>query len=238
MRNSERFVQAYNRIEQCLRSLRGGQRDSGFRQLVDQTARHSALVRRYRRQLKEFAELRNAIVHDTVDSYVIAEPNDRAVRDIELIADRLTQPPQVDSLFAREVTTFTPDTSLADALQTLAANNFSQAPIYEHGRCLGLLSATSIAEWLSQQPPQRPVLLNKLTLRDLLKTITRQEDWATVERTASIADVLELFRRFEQRGLHLKVVLLTESGSADQRPLGVITMSDLPSIYAILDGEE
>lgn len=53
----------------------------------------NSLVKRYSEDLLEFAELRNAIVHNKVElTHAIAEPHDSIVDKIETIQEELAHP--------------------------------------------------------------------------------------------------------------------------------------------------
>jgi len=73
-------------------------------------------VRRFREDLREFADLRNAIVHDRMHDEVIAEPNSWAVERIGMIANLLTAPPAVIPLFEKRVFTVDEEQSLGEAV--------------------------------------------------------------------------------------------------------------------------
>ena len=53
--------------------------------------------------MKEYGDLRNAIVHDRADGKVIAEPNDDVVVQIEKIAALLLEPRRLYRFFRKKV---------------------------------------------------------------------------------------------------------------------------------------
>jgi hypothetical protein len=86
MKNSERFLNAFVAIEKYLQNKCGLNQWETFSQLIFVASKSMPEVRRYRYDLREYGELRNAIVHDyRGDGYVIAEPNTIAVESIEKI---------------------------------------------------------------------------------------------------------------------------------------------------------
>ena len=75
--NGDRFEAAYNRIDALLRKKVNGARDLSFSAIVQDAARKDATVRANRENLLEYAELRNAIVHDRGKTPVLlADPRD------------------------------------------------------------------------------------------------------------------------------------------------------------------
>ena len=80
MKNSERFLNAFSKIEKYIRKLIAGDRRATFYALVDDASKKNSAVNTYRTDLKEFADLRNAIVHERTDGHVSAEPRDDTVQ--------------------------------------------------------------------------------------------------------------------------------------------------------------
>lgn len=105
-------------------------------------------MRRYRDDLKEFADLRNAVVHERGGGQPIVEPNDWAVARIRAIAEHLMSPPRVLPQFQTSVVTLTPAT-IGEAVVIMHERSFSRIPIYEHTQFMGLLTSNTIARWLS-----------------------------------------------------------------------------------------
>lgn len=76
MRNSDRFLTAFNRIDHAMKDIVGAKDFIAFYRLIDQAKKKSPLVRKYEDDLRSYADLRNAIVHNrTSMDYVIAEPH-------------------------------------------------------------------------------------------------------------------------------------------------------------------
>jgi len=63
MSNSDRFLQAFTTIEQYLRKKSGLGRDSSFPELVKAVSKSNPVIRNREDDLRQFAELRNAMVH-------------------------------------------------------------------------------------------------------------------------------------------------------------------------------
>ena len=89
VKNSDRFIVAYNRIEKILAEKADSNDYSPFYRLIDKVKITNSVVRKYEDDLREFGDLRNAIVHSRTDvDYVIAEPHDEIVEHIELIEEK------------------------------------------------------------------------------------------------------------------------------------------------------
>ena len=94
--NSDRFLVAFSRIEQSLRKMTKSSKQDSFGTLLDRAT--STTIRRFSNDLREFAELRNAIVHERGGGYEIAEPHPETVHRLEEIEQLISQPPVVESL--------------------------------------------------------------------------------------------------------------------------------------------
>src|SRR5699024_11877381 len=85
-----------------------------------QTCALPIFLKRYRDDLLEFAELRNAIVHNRIDTdYAIAEPHLSVVESIEAIEQEITEPKKVYPLFSRKVIIFQESDSLRELLTVI-----------------------------------------------------------------------------------------------------------------------
>jgi hypothetical protein len=101
MKNSENFLHTFNKIEHWLRKATNAKKSDSFYLLVERAKKRSPAVKQYEIDLKEFADLRNAIVHERTNGHLIAEPHEETVNQLEKIATRLTAPPLVFPMFKR-----------------------------------------------------------------------------------------------------------------------------------------
>ncbi len=234
MNNSDTFLRSFTTIEKWLRSVTGLERNVRFYQLVDRASEHRQDVKRYRDDLKEFADLRNAIVHERTDGHTIAEPNSRAVGDIKRLESLLLSPPKVLPAFQRKVATAEASWPIAKAVSLMATRAFSQLPVIRNGKFEGLLTANTIARWLGYHVDDKLVALDETTIAEVLRYTEVAENHQFVGREASLFDILASFDRFEAKGLPLDAVLITQHGKSGEAFLGVIALYDVPKILGML----
>ena len=129
MDTSTAFLATFATIEKWLRRTANEDRSATFYQLVDRVAAKNRAVARYCNDLKEYADLRNAIIHERTDGHVIAEPNARAVADFERLCSTLLNPPTVIPMFQLSVKTLTTKDSVGEAITIMRDGSFSQLPI-------------------------------------------------------------------------------------------------------------
>jgi CBS domain-containing protein len=228
MSNSERFLRAYNAIDNHLRRKLRLERHRGFPSVVDIAAKKLKEVRRYRDDLKEYGQLRNAIVHEnTEDEHAIAEPHDDVTERIERMAELIIRPPRVFPLFKKDVFRLSPDDPIQRAVAVMYRNNYSQIPLYEDDRFYGLLSAVTVARWLGGSDDETTFNLQRTTIKDVYRYTEEKEIHAFLPRDATVAEAISRFEESQRRKKRLTAILITENGEPHETVLGIMTSGDL-----------
>lgn len=107
----------------------------------------------------------------------------------------------------------------------------SKLPVYAQGGYHGLLTTERVVRWMMEcQENRRPL---KGRVSDCLNTRDRKERVLFVERSADVARVQEMFESSLHRGISVSAILITENGSPHQKPIGIITVADLPMLYEL-----
>lgn len=191
MANSDTFLDAFASIEKHLRRRCGVNEKVpfSFYQLVDEAAKSLPEVRRYRDDLKEYADLRNAIVHERSDGHVIAEPNGKAVKGIERLASLILKPPTVVPLFQSQVFMLNTSDTIGTAVKLMVEHSFSQIPVIETDHIAGLLTANTIARWLGANVGEDIFSLNATTIADVLRYTEDAENHVFVSRNTTLRSV-------------------------------------------------
>ncbi len=128
MTPSNRFLSAFNRIEKQLKRMIGKDNIPFFGMLKHGS--NNAVIRRHTVELKEFADLRNAITHERTDpSFVIAEPHETTVVRIEAIANLLEAPPLVSPKFLLKVISLDAADPISKALTYISKNKCVTIPL-------------------------------------------------------------------------------------------------------------
>jgi predicted transcriptional regulator len=228
-----RFLDAYAEIEQYLRRKLKADISESFVALVRAASRSDPAVGRFGDDLREYAELRNAIVHQRApDAHAIAEPYLSVVVDIERIRDRLLKPPALSAFAAHPVVVCGLSEHVGVAAMRMRDGDFSQVPIYDESRFVGLLTAETVARWMAQELRENDGLLADVRVAEVLPHAESTENVSFLPRTATVYDGLQAFDSFLSAGLHLNAIVLTESGAPDQGPLGIVTIADVPRVLA------
>ncbi|MFW9940471.1 MAG: CBS domain-containing protein [Candidatus Thorarchaeota archaeon] len=235
MLNSELFLTAFNKIEKYLRRITEKDKGTKFYNMVDIASRSSPMVKHFKIDLKEFADLRNAIVHERTDEHVLAEPNDRVVIEIENIFLQLTNPPKIIPTFKTDVYSLNENDFVANAVEHMYKNDFSQIPIYMNNGQMKLLTNNTISRWLGACVEDDVFSLYEIKIKDVLKYSEENENFRFMDRNRNYFEVLEQFNSFEKNGKRLEAILITHSGKKSEKLLGIITIWDLTKIYQNLN---
>lgn len=231
VRNSDRFITAYNRIEKELAKKVGEDSFLPFYRLIDQAKIKNSVARNYEEDLREFGDLRNAIVHHRTDvDYVIAEPHDEIVELIELIDQKVSNPLNVGALFGCKVHLLETTDPLTKALELMRDNKFGQLPVYENGKFKGLITSAGITYWLAGHSTENSISQEIPTLSDVYNYEKHKESFVFVERNLSVYEAEDYFKRAITKGRRLEALLITENAKDDEELIGIITPYDLLKI--------
>lgn len=157
MTSAARFIAAFNDVENHLRDVLAASPGASFKSMLDDYASQHRLPARHKTALETFARLRNAISHGRYNNGLpIADPRPDALEEIELIRDLLVSPPlALEAIYGPPGPPPPAVVALQDpisvALTLVRDHDYSQLPIYDGDLYLGLLTANTIARWLSQQ---------------------------------------------------------------------------------------
>ncbi len=231
MKNSERFLNAFNAIESHLSHTTELGPTATFHELMEKSRFHSHVIQSYRDDLRDFADLRNLLVHKRVGDHLMAEPTDEAVARLEHISKALLEPPKIIPSFQREVLWLHETEPIGHAVRQMLLNDYSQIPTYEDREFKGLLTANTIARWLGATAAEDLVSLDSTTIAQVI-TFTEDRDICSfIARDATIFDASERFLRYQHTGKRLEALLITQSGRESERLLGIITPWDLPRLF-------
>ncbi|NMB24962.1 MAG: CBS domain-containing protein [Firmicutes bacterium] len=231
MQLSERFIMAYNKIDRQLEKRAGIEGYMGFSQLVRRVARADPMFAEFEDDLLEYAELRNAIVHELVEpARIIAEPHASVVERIEQIAAILERPPLVIPRFERQVYTVQADDSILRVMDLIRQYGYTQFPVYDgESEFLGLLTDRCLARWLTFEFETLAQGLQATQVAQVM--VYDKTEGANVTFLSQNATVFDAYHEFECHMAteypRLEAILITANGRSDERLMGIITPWDM-----------
>lgn len=226
---TSRFVSAFNRIEKRLEAIVGPQDYLPFTQLVDKAAGKNSAVRQFRKRLKSLGNLRNLLVHDHEYEKEVAVPTERTVRGLESLAETITSPPSLLSVASKNVHSCRPSDPVGTAARVMHDNSFSQLPVFDAEKLVGLLTGETIARWLAARLEGGVGILEE---EPVDKVLQHQEEagYVLVAHTATVFDGLKEFDQSLHSGRTLQAVIVTANGQPSETPLGIVTPTDIPGL--------
>ncbi|MDQ3024738.1 MAG: hypothetical protein M3R04_10240 [bacterium] len=222
---AEEFLHLLNRLDEHLKQHVHRSEGRGFMMRAEVAARQDPALQRYLSELREFSELRNAIVHyREFPAEIIAEPTEAALDRLREIVDYIINPPRLLPTFASAVKCWAPNDQLLDALHFMDKQGHSQLPVYSAG-AMALLSSDGIARWLAGCA-QETVSLAGRTVADVLP-FEKAGGFALMRGDATVEVARQAFHTALGRGQRLRAVLVTADGKPAAKLQGIVTAADL-----------
>lgn len=228
MLNSERFLNAYASIEKSLNEINHSKRYVPFSQLLSLTAKQNKLVERHYADLKEYNELRNAIVHNRDDEMeIIAEPSNRTVTNIEHIAEVLQSGKYALNYASKPVYIIDEKETIQEAFNQMKKANLTKIPVYRNQEFLTLITMEEIAYWGLNHVFQNQCLME--VIADY-----KQDRVIFIHEKSTISDVITLFEKSINNKEKTPFIIITKTGDKKEKPLGIISSYDLISILSAM----
>ncbi|MGX7199027.1 CBS domain-containing protein [Enterococcus nangangensis] len=224
-KRAESFINSFNRLEKFLKEELKAPANMGFAEVVRRLSRQrNSPVAVYENDLLQMAQLRNAIVHEKIaEDFVIAEPNEWALKRMTEIQQAIMEPEKVLPRFRKHVTGFEKNIPVQDIFAKIAEKHYSQFPIYNRGQFLGLITVQGIGFWAAQECADGHLDVTKKTAQDILANPLKTPNYRFCHENTSIAEVEKWFRELQP----LEAVLITKNGESDGTLLGIIRPRDL-----------
>lgn len=227
--NSEVFIDLFTEIEQKLKEISGDAFHASFSELLGRARNANPILHQYANDLREYAQLRNAIIHTRRENFIIAEPHDDVIKDIRRIRNLLYNPPRVSSVIKGVAYIATPKTPIMELMKVFASKGFMRCPIVDGNKIVCLVTAKSIARWIVTNPSD---FQNK-TL-EVIIPFADPNDFTIVSENTDIVSIVGQFNNAVKRGTYLQAVLITKNGQPNSPLTGILTPSDLPMLMELI----
>lgn len=222
---AEAFLSSFNRVEKWFREQLNSPTNMGFSEMVRRLSRKKdSQIALFQDDLLQMAQLRNAIVHEQISSdFVIAEPNEWAVRRILEIEKALISPEKVLPRFSKKVTGFDVNISIKEILSIVARKRYSQFPIYDDGVFKGLITVRGLGIWLAVESSKGDIQLEGRKASELLVRNFKGNNYQFVDKETTVFQVEKMF----VTQVKLEAILITKDGDPNGSLLGIIRPRDL-----------
>lgn len=233
--NAKRFLDAYNNIDYALKTRYGLNRSMGFSELIRKSVPVNYVVRKYEDDLVDFGRLRNAIIHNSNEDYVIAEPHDVVVEKIEHIDKLLTTPPlALESVAQKRVEITYAGKSMREVITQIAGSGFSNIPVYRGKILLGVANGQKILHSLGQYllaGGSEKTFLDNVQIEDMLSSLENSNYYCVKRADCTIEEALSEFDKNHK----LLAILFTKKGEPTELPLGIMTGANVVEAQHILE---
>ncbi len=229
----ERFLLAYNKLDQGLRGIYNIKASLGFGEIIRKIAPINSIIKKYEDDLIEIGRLRNAIVHASGDT-LIAEPNVDIVEKLEQITRIVTTPPRVlDALAKRKVYSVDGETSLASVCAEMSTSGYSIVPVYIKNTLVGVINRKMIIDSIGAGIRAGVSIDNllKQPVASALDVLNITSHYEVAPSSITIDSMIFMF----QQNRRLSTVIITKNGNYNEEPLAVIVASDLIDLQIVLD---
>jgi len=228
---TKRFISAYNEIDSFLRRLCKEGAQATFSSLIVRAAQTNKAVGHHTQDLREYADLRNAILHGYREDEPIATPYSKTVKTLEAIRDDLIAPPKVGTLFPTKVSVCNPDSFISVVAQQMFQTSFSQLPVYSESKLEALLTTDTIARWLAYSLAHDGGILDDAQVKAVLKHAESKDNYQLLDPSDTVFDAIDCFAYYHRLGKRLDAVIIAKDRSKKKLPLGIITMFDMPKLH-------
>jgi hypothetical protein len=223
-----RFMSAYNEIEEHLKRELGNP-GKPLKALLNDAVEGNHVTAQQRQALHPLMTLRNAISHGSYHRHLrIAEPVEEAVAGLELLRESILRPALArEVLPARSVVGFQASDPLSTLLQAVAANNYSQFPIYRQREYVGLLTTNAVTRWLAVQITTGSQVTPDVPLEDMLHFIEMDERAAFLPSDTKASDVVARLSPSDDGSPPHLAVILTPGGLTHEVAEAMAVADDL-----------
>lgn len=233
--NAERFIAAYNSIDYSLRTIYDFKRSMTFSDVVRRSVVLNSIVRKYEEELIDYGRLRNAIIHQGNKKYIIAEPHDEVVAMIEKLAALISEPPlAIDRIGNSEVITIESVLKIDKAMELIYRTGYSNLPIYEDNKLIGVLNGRKIINVIGQKIEEKVDIndfIKNTSVGEIIKDMGEDYYYMIADENLSIDEAMNSF----ENNRKLLIILIMKDGKISNRPLKIISLSDIIDMKKILD---
>lgn len=237
MKSPNDFLDKFKRIESSLKRISRLSGDNvRFKELVSTSARINPVVQHKSNELWSLYGLRNVFAHGDRDQY-IAEIKQIAFDQLDLILKLIDNPPVIGNIFSKSVFTASSNEITEVVLRAMQQKLYTHVPIYDDNKFIGLLTETTLLDWLVENINEGRAQFYKRRICDINLSYlnSKANRFLFAPAGTSIFDVYQKFLNAIDGNARLGAILITENGKRDERLLGIITAWDLPKIQGYLE---
>jgi predicted transcriptional regulator len=226
--NSDIFLSTFNDLEKYFKKefFRGHWKS--FKQMLKEGSRFNPIIKQFKEDLFEYADLRNAIVHNRSNNYtVIAEPHDFVVKHFIEIKEQIVNPLRMTAFFKKVYTCNLTD-KVSYPLQLLHEKLISQMPVVdENNKVVEIINPNTIAYWIAAKKKaytENEIVQNVICFKEF------KNNFAFISADTTIFHAAEIFKnsyKEQPTGRYYDALLVTQNGNNTEKIKGIVVLSDI-----------
>ena len=230
MNNTQRFLEAFRRLESALREASltaDGPRE--FSGMLSAAARHDSFVQRRFSELDLCRQIRNLLSHfPAQEGRSPIVPDESLVQVMEETIDHLEHPVRArDAAVARDkVYTVNRQSPLKQTMMKMRERGFSHVPVMDGRQVIAVFSIGTVFTAVCRGQVSDAQIIGDL-LADIGLDDHENEQYAFVAADEPLTHVKALFQRRDSRRRKVALAFVTENGDRDEALLGILTPWDV-----------
>lgn len=230
---AKRFLLAFNNLDHSLRMQYGLKRGLPFGDVIRRCSSLNSVVRKYEEDLIDYSRLRNAIVHSSGE--IIAEPTEYVTDKMEKISALVCAPPRaLESICSRNVLCLNGREKLKDTITVMYESGYSNLPVFNGKKILGVANGQRIINYLGYAIYNGEDLDDFVGKTSIGSMVSREENlnyYYIADENINLELVLDKFYKNRK----LLCIIITKDGTAQSKPLGIITTTDIMDINTVME---
>lgn len=234
MTRAEEYRIEFNKLETMLKKRANARSEESISSAVSSLVNihKDRVVKQFERDIRQFIELRNAIIHQSTDR-AIAEPYEETVTALRQLVVNIEQPKTAWDIATTELIKVGLDDNLSEVVRQMAQMHITSLPIVEDKRVIGFVSESTVVKIVDKAFEHGGALIDEAKIKDVAYDKPYGDDsdvYAFVTRKVTVYEIEDMFNNAIKKGQRLLAVLVSDKGDASATPLGIITAWDLHKI--------
>lgn len=234
--NNIKFLNLYKTFEALVKDSYSGDSSRAIRSYISKLEHSVSLSEQIRgRKLNVARELRNGLAHlEDVEvdglynsSFSIS---DSLIEILEKEIEIIRNPRIVENEMVKISNVFytSNDELLSNVFERMSSHTYSNVPILEDGRVVGVFGEHSIFAFVTDN--KNISISNELKIKDLAEYTSldkqKNEYYTFVARNAKVVELYDEFTKYRD-GKRLGMAFVTQNGLPKERIIGIVTIYDL-----------
>lgn len=234
MTRAEEYRIEFNKLETMLKKRANARSEDSVSSVVSSLVNihKDRVVRQFERDIRQFIELRNAIIHQSTNR-AIAEPYEETVVSLRKLVVNIEQPKTAWDIATTELVKVSLKDSLSQVVGRMAEMHITSLPIVEDKKVVGFVSESTIVKIVDKAFEHGGALIDEAKIKDVAYDKPYGDDsdvYAYVTRKVTVYEIEDMFNDAIKQGKRLLAILVSDKGDASATPLGIITAWDLHKI--------